>query len=73
MPSFNQQLKRNPYGYAPKPGRNGKLQSLRNLTSIDRQHIKQWRAMGFSITAIAKEYDLTYAYVANLIRGIKRK
>jgi hypothetical protein len=58
----------NPYGYSPKPNRNGTPPIVGKLTPLDREHMRQWCRLGFSIDAIAKAYDVTYGYTAQIVR-----
>jgi hypothetical protein len=68
-----QTSRRNPYGYAPKPGTNGRLPFVSKLSLLDKQHMRQWYAMGFNIASIANAYDVSYGYASAIVRGQKRK
>lgn len=68
MPTFTKSPTPNPYGYAPKPNRKGKPPIVGKMTPQDREHMRQWCRLGFSIEAIAKAYDVTYGYTAQIVR-----
>jgi hypothetical protein len=72
MSTFTKSRTPNPYGYAPKPIRNGKPVIVRKLTALDHEHMRQWYRLGFGIEAIAKEYDVTYGYTAQIVRAEMR-
>jgi len=69
-PSYIQSLQIAPYVETPRPPRapRAKLASYPRkglkLTELDKQHIRQWRAMGFSLTAVAHAYDISIEYVS---------
>lgn len=43
------------------------------LTDEDKRHMRQWRAAGFRISAIAKAYGVRLAVAARVVRGVKRE
>jgi hypothetical protein len=65
--------KRNLYGYAPKQSRQGTTLYTRKLSELDKNHIKQWFAMGYTRIEIARAYDVSYRYVALIVGTQKRK
>lgn len=60
----------NLFGYAPRC----RLSTQRRLqlSDLDVFNIRQWRAAGYKISAIAREYGLSHRDARWLTRGVKR-
>lgn len=60
----------NPFNYAPRIRIS--TQRRLGLSDLDVFNIRQWRAAGYKISAIAREYGLSLRDARWLTRGVKR-